>query len=1069
VSVNREIRSMGLLGILALSLAYSVTVYANQDVTSVCLWKGAKDGAVSITFDDSFVEQYTKAYPELRKRGLPATFFTIAGFIGTIPDDMTLSQIQDLANNGNEIGSHTVYHSRLRIILGNYSYVQSYDQMVYEISQSKVMLEQITGKPVDSISYPGGVGDSTTWLVTSQYYIAGRLATSPRLALPDPSPISGYPYFPPLTTIYALPTVAPHDPYTNKYGIQSGGAGDANAISSLQYWADEAGNQFKWDIEMLHSIGHPGLWDNVSVTAFSTHLDYLKDNESRLWIAPMGTVAKYIYEREAAHINTTTDINSIAVDVNCYLDSRFNVPLTLITTCPNDWLTKPLAACQGQTILSASHYTKYGHNYIMYDAVPDAGTITLYPVEPNAPPLLAAGNFDNNYVIDARDLFVFSQAWCANSENPDWQLFAQYDLDLSGTVDFVDFAQFSNNWKLFSPAIPPLTVSGNAGMDGVTMSGLPGYPVTTGGGFYSAVVPYGWSGMVIPVKTGVSFDPPIMSFDNVIIEEPNQDFAAASINPVISGSASVDGVTMTGLPGNPVTSGGGLYSVVVPYGWDGTITPAKLSYRFSPASVTYTDITYDLINRNFTATQAPDCNISGSTGVDGVVMVGLPGNPVTSGGGLYSAVVPYGWGGTITPTKTNYSFSPGSVSYTYVTSDMPNRDFVTSQVMTNCIISGSAGVDGVTMNGLPGDPCTSGGGLFSVVVPYGWSGTITPVKTGYTFNPTSISYSEVTSNLANRNFVATVVNPCVISGNAGVDDVNMSGLPGPTVTSGGGLWSAVVPYGWSGTITPTKPGYIFSPASISYTEVTSDLADRDFTATAIIITIFGTTGMDSVTMTGLPGDPVTDTDGSYSVVVPYGWSGMVTPTKIGYAFSPASRSYTNITADQPDQNYPATMVSFPSGGYGFSAVSGFTCGDLGYTRAGLDHPILYNGTLTRVQARLYCVTTSVPVTLAKLKVLRLLSGTTYTVVSDVNITPQVNAAAVTRYFTLDLTDLSLPVAAGDYVGFYFSNNIYNVSVAGDGTGAIREVNGDKTTTANLSVKYNGDSTACVDMQCFIHL
>jgi beta-lactam-binding protein with PASTA domain/lysophospholipase L1-like esterase len=63
-----------------------------------------------------------------------------------------------------------------------------------------------------------------------------------------------------------------------------------------------------------------------------------------------------------------------------------------------------------------------------------------------------------------------------------------------------------------------------------------------------------------------------------------------------------------------------------------------------------------------------------------------------------------------------------------------------------------------------------------------------------------------------------------------------------------------------------------------------------------------------VKMNGLPGDPCTDADGYYSVVVNNGWSGMVTPTKYTYGFTPPSISYAGVAADQNDQNYTGRLL-----------------------------------------------------------------------------------------------------------------------------------------------------------------
>ena len=51
------------------------------------------------------------------------------------------------------------------------------------------------------------------------------------------------------------------------------------------------------------------------------------------------------------------------------------------------------------------------------------------------------------------------------------------------------------------------------------------------------------------------------------------------------------------------------------------------------------------------------------------------------------------------------------------------------------------------------------------------------------------------------------------------------------------------------------------------------------------------------------GSTITNSNGYYSKQVPYGWSGTVTPSKSGYTFSPPSRSYSNVTSNQTNQDY----------------------------------------------------------------------------------------------------------------------------------------------------------------------
>jgi archaellum component FlaF (FlaF/FlaG flagellin family) len=68
----------------------------------------------------------------------------------------------------------------------------------------------------------------------------------------------------------------------------------------------------------------------------------------------------------------------------------------------------------------------------------------------------------------------------------------------------------------------------------------------------------------------------------------------------------------------------------------------------------------------------------------------------------------------------------------------------------------------------------------------------------------------------------------------------------------------------------------------------------------------GIYGLENVMMAGLPGDPLTDESGHYSVIVPPGWSGRVAPYRAGYLFSPVSRSYSNVTSAKINQDYLAS-------------------------------------------------------------------------------------------------------------------------------------------------------------------
>lgn len=75
-----------------------------------------------------------------------------------------------------------------------------------------------------------------------------------------------------------------------------------------------------------------------------------------------------------------------------------------------------------------------------------------------------------------------------------------------------------------------LTLSGNAGLPGVVLKGLPGDPLTDANGRYAAQVPYGWSGKVAPAGEGCRFDPPSREYRSVTADMPAEDYVVTGLS-----------------------------------------------------------------------------------------------------------------------------------------------------------------------------------------------------------------------------------------------------------------------------------------------------------------------------------------------------------------------------------------------------------------------------------------------------------------------------------------------------------------------------------------------------------
>jgi len=465
-----------------------------------------------------------------------------------------------------------------------------------------------------------------------------------------------------------------------------------------------------------------------------------------------------------------------------------------------------------------------------------------------------------------------------------------------------------------------VTIDG-APMDGVQMTGLPGDPVTGANGAFTATVPWGWDGVIIPMKEGFEFKPSQIQDPPAKRDKTNANFLAEPKMILIAGSIGVEGVTLDGLPGNPKTDENGNYQVKVPYNWTGTATPKLEGYQFNPPDTFYPPLTDTQSNQNYQATILTFI-IAGTTMIDGVEMKGLvdiSGQPVISDtSGYYSATVKAGFSGTVEPTKPGYTFKPGSMMYTKVNSDKmdENYDGSLQQMTLSGRISGAKDVD---ITGLPG-VIMGDDGTYTATVDYGWQGVVMPVKEGYEFKPESKPYTSVIRDMTNENYVASK-QQFTISGSTGVSGVQLQVSPAgrrPVTSGQDTMYNLTVEYGWSGTITPKRDGYDFDPPQLELDNVTMSMTNQIFTATLKKMKLTGKVTdekgepVPDIYIKAEPDGPTTTTDlnGEYEIEVDYRWAGTLTPERDGYTFRLPNRRYTTVMRDQANQSFTAIVQKY---------------------------------------------------------------------------------------------------------------------------------------------------------------
>lgn len=103
---------------------------------------------VMLSFDDTDLDQYSVAWPEMKQYNFKGVFFIMTVSIGR-PRYMSKEQIKELSDAGNAIGSHTWDHHNVKKYSG--------EDWVRQIEKPSRQLEQITGKPIKYFAYPFGL------------------------------------------------------------------------------------------------------------------------------------------------------------------------------------------------------------------------------------------------------------------------------------------------------------------------------------------------------------------------------------------------------------------------------------------------------------------------------------------------------------------------------------------------------------------------------------------------------------------------------------------------------------------------------------------------------------------------------------------------------------------------------------------------------------------------------------------------------------------------------------------------------------------------------------------------
>lgn len=250
------------------SLAAAALVLLTSFSHAAETWNG-KTAAVSLTYDDSLNVHLDTVVPALDKHSFKGTFYlTIAadGF------SQRLDEWRTVAENGHELGNHTLFHPCNGQGAGREWVAPERDlsswslaRMLDNVRVANTTLQALDGKTSRTYAYPCGDFEAggESYIEAIKPLFAGARGVVP-----------GYP--------------TPSE--TNRYNIPSHVV-NGQSIAELKALVDTAISEQGVLVFLFHGVGGEHSLD-LDAATHAQLLDYLQEKQSQLWVAPLVDIAQ---------------------------------------------------------------------------------------------------------------------------------------------------------------------------------------------------------------------------------------------------------------------------------------------------------------------------------------------------------------------------------------------------------------------------------------------------------------------------------------------------------------------------------------------------------------------------------------------------------------------------------------------------------------------------------------------------------------------------------------------------------------------------------------------------------
>ncbi len=232
------------------------------------IWKGNKQCAVCLSYDDAMDSQLDNVVPQLEKYGFKGTFY-LKGAAPTITHRM--GEWRALAAKGNELGNHTIFHPCSGARFPGREKDRDLDyytltRFLSEVEVANILLKALDGKDNRTFAYTCGdmVVEGKNICDYLPKYVSGARGGDPVYIRKEE------------IDLYKLPSFSCSGKTAEQMIKLVKGAQEKNSLIAL----------------IFHGVGGGHL--AVEAAEHEKLLKYLKENEKNIWVAPVIDVVDYL-------------------------------------------------------------------------------------------------------------------------------------------------------------------------------------------------------------------------------------------------------------------------------------------------------------------------------------------------------------------------------------------------------------------------------------------------------------------------------------------------------------------------------------------------------------------------------------------------------------------------------------------------------------------------------------------------------------------------------------------------------------------------------------------------------